>query len=188
MCINRYIYIYICIYLWQFSKNWETLTYPYILRSFLQEPLQKQGNLRLETPGRQCIQGSDMQSRVRAPRLGFRVYSPPEVDKIWLWVYCNKIPIYPIFHLLKGTIGSYLKQASKSRHGSFPRIGGPQYRPQHTIVLIIGTPKIVPLILGNPHIVHVVPCTTISSRFCQTRTRRKIRSSCADLQHKLGCC
>ena len=29
---------------------------------------------------------------------------------------------------------------------------GPQHRPQHTIVLIIGTPKMVPLILGNPHI------------------------------------
>ena len=29
-------------------------------------------------------------------------YSPPEVDRIWLWVYHNKIPIYPIFYLLKG--------------------------------------------------------------------------------------
>ena len=28
-------------------------------------------------------------------------YSPPSVDRIWLWVYCNKIPIYPIFYLLK---------------------------------------------------------------------------------------
>ena len=34
--------------------------------------------------------------------------------------------------------------------GSFPKIGEPQYRPQNTIVLIIGTPKRVPLILGNP--------------------------------------
>ena len=24
------------------------------------------------------------------------------MDRIWLWVYCNKIPIYPIFYLLKG--------------------------------------------------------------------------------------
>ena len=32
----------------------------------------------------------------------------------------------------------------------FLKIGGPQYRPQYTIVLIIGTPKKVPLILGNP--------------------------------------
>ena len=29
---------------------------------------------------------------------------------------------------------------------------GPQYEPHYTIVLIIGTPKKVPLILGNPHI------------------------------------
>ena len=29
---------------------------------------------------------------------------------------------------------------------------GPQFRPQNTIVLIIGTPKMVPLILGNPQI------------------------------------
>ena len=38
----------------------------------------------------------------------------------------------------------------------FPKIRGPQYRPQYIIVLIIGTPKKVPLILGNPHI---QPCT-----------------------------
>ena len=25
--------------------------------------------------------------------LRFRTYSPPEVDRIWLWVYANKIPI-----------------------------------------------------------------------------------------------
>ena len=29
---------------------------------------------------------------------------------------------------------------------------GAQYRPQNIIVLIMGTPKIVPLILGNPQI------------------------------------
>ena len=29
-------------------------------------------------------------------------YSPPEVDRIWLWVYHSKIPTYPIFYLLKG--------------------------------------------------------------------------------------
>ena len=36
---------------------------------------------------------------------GFRVYSPPEVDRIWLWAYYNKIPIYPIFYLPQGTTG-----------------------------------------------------------------------------------
>ena len=34
--------------------------------------------------------------------LRITVYSPPEVDRIWLWVYYNKIPLYPIFYLLKG--------------------------------------------------------------------------------------
>ena len=33
---------------------------------------------------------------------------------------------------------------------------GAQYRPQNTIVLIIWTPKKVPLILGNPHIPSVL--------------------------------
>ena len=34
----------------------------------------------------------------------------------------------------------------------FPKTGGSPYRPQNTIVLIIGTPKMVPLIFGNPQI------------------------------------
>ena len=34
--------------------------------------------------------------------LGFRVYSPPEINTVWLWLYYKKIPIYPIFYLLKG--------------------------------------------------------------------------------------
>ena len=29
-------------------------------------------------------------------------YSPPKVDRLWLWAYYNKILIYPIFYLLKG--------------------------------------------------------------------------------------
>ena len=29
-------------------------------------------------------------------------YSPPEVERIWLWVYYNKNPIYAIFYLAKG--------------------------------------------------------------------------------------
>ena len=35
-------------------------------------------------------------------------------------------------------------------HMVVPKIRGPQYRPQNTIILIMGTPKKVPLILGNP--------------------------------------
>ena len=39
-----------------------------------------------------------------------------------------------------------------TQYGSFPKIGGPQHRPQNTIILITGIPKKVPLILGNhPH-------------------------------------
>ena len=30
------------------------------------------------------------------------IYSPPLVDRIWLWVYHNKLPRYPTFYLLKG--------------------------------------------------------------------------------------
>ena len=33
----------------------------------------------------------------------------------------------------------------------FPKTGGPQYKTQDTTILTMGTPKKVPLILGNPH-------------------------------------
>ena len=58
-----------------------------------------------------------------------KVYSPPEVDRIWLWVYYNKIPIYPIFYLLKGdcrfarlqvrsALGSHLTKKGQKREVS----------------------------------------------------------------------
>ena len=28
--------------------------------------------------------------------------SRPQVGRIWLWVYSNKIPVYPIFYLFQG--------------------------------------------------------------------------------------
>ena len=31
-------------------------------------------------------------------------YSPPEVNRIWLWVYYKKIPIYPCSIYLRGTL------------------------------------------------------------------------------------
>ena len=34
--------------------------------------------------------------------LGFMVYSPPYVDRTWLWVVHNEIPIYPVFYVRKG--------------------------------------------------------------------------------------
>ena len=33
--------------------------------------------------------------------IGFRVYSPPEIERIWLWVYYNEITTYPMFYLFK---------------------------------------------------------------------------------------
>ena len=49
-------------------------------------------------------------------------------------------------------IGSYPKPESTLElrvYGSFPKQGELQYRPQN---VLIGTPKMVPLVLGNPHI------------------------------------
>ena len=40
-------------------------------------------------------------------------------------------------------------KASELGCGSSTEIGGGQYRPEYTIILIMGTPKLVPLILGN---------------------------------------
>ena len=40
--------------------------------------------------------------RATGVKVGREVYSPPSVDRIWLWAYYNKIPLYPIFYLLKG--------------------------------------------------------------------------------------
>ena len=50
----------------------------------------------------------------------------------------------------RGTLGT-LKGTDRV-YGSFPKIGGPQYGPQNTIILIMGTLNKVPLILGNPPI------------------------------------
>ena len=34
----------------------------------------------------------------------------------------------------------------------FPQVGGPQYRPQHTITLVVGSPGAITTILGTPHL------------------------------------
>ena len=41
----------------------------------------------------------------------WKPYSPPEVDRIWLWVYFNNIPIHPIFYLLKGAYKQFFRAA-----------------------------------------------------------------------------
>ena len=58
-----------------------------------------------------------MQVEGEGSRAGVHVYgqslkvwacSPPSVDRIWLRVYQNKIPIYPIFYLLRGDYNKFL--------------------------------------------------------------------------------
>ena len=39
--------------------------------------------------------------------------SPPLVDRFWLWVYSNMIPMYPIFDLLKGHYSSWAFPTSR---------------------------------------------------------------------------
>ena len=41
-----------------------------------------------------------MQLRAKGEELGLGLNT--KVDRTWLWVYYTKIPIYPIFYLLKG--------------------------------------------------------------------------------------
>ena len=68
----------------------------------------RQGLYLLE--GADCLVQSSEAVRVeKVVCVVFTIYSPPEVDRIWLWVYDNKMPIYPIFYLLKGDYrsGSY---------------------------------------------------------------------------------
>ena len=49
------------------------------------------------------VQGLGFRVQGSGFRVGdLRVCILPEVDRIWLWVFYNKIPIYPIFYLLKG--------------------------------------------------------------------------------------
>ena len=36
-------------------------------------------------------------------------YSPPSGDRIWLWANYNKIPMHPIFYLLKGDYDAVMR-------------------------------------------------------------------------------
>ena len=95
-----------------------------------------------------------------------KVYSPPEVDRTWLWVYYNKIPRYPIFYLLKGSYRTFRVPfqgfskstvlygapmvPSQSRYGNFPRLGVPFKSTHNKDYSILGS-ILGPLILGNYH-------------------------------------
>ena len=62
---------------------------------------------------------------------------------LYIYIYIHIIHISDSFSL------------SLSLYMVIYQIRGPQYRPQNTIILIIGTPKMVPLILGNPPHIHI---------------------------------
>ena len=47
-------------------------------------------------------QGKTSRSTWTMDALPFWRHSPPQVGRIWLWVYYNKVPIYYIFYILKG--------------------------------------------------------------------------------------
>ena len=44
-------------------------------------------------------------------------YTPLKVDRIWLWVYYNKILIYPIFYLHKGTMRAMVVHSRRCSAG-----------------------------------------------------------------------
>ena len=50
--------------------------------------------------------------------LHMKAYSPPQVDRKWLWVYYNKIPNYPIFYLLKGDYTCKYIHPGAEKHSS----------------------------------------------------------------------
>ena len=52
----------------------------------------------------------------------------------------------------RNVINSVGSQILQSFIWYFPKIEVPRYRRQNTIILIMGTPKQVPVSLGNPHI------------------------------------
>ena len=62
-------------------------------------------------------------------------YIPPYVDRIWLWVYYNKIPIYPIFYLLKGGCIPQLQKKQLPRKDC--EVAAP-HRPGFTVVFFWG--------------------------------------------------
>ena len=68
-----------------------------------------------------------------------QVYSPPQVDRIWLWIYENKIPIYPIFYLLKGDYTCLIRQSEPG-----------QFSPCNTPVILLYTiPCVTPWMHSN---------------------------------------
>ena len=66
----------------------------------------------------------------------------------------------------------------------FPKIGGPRKGPPNTTVLIFGTPKKVPLILGNYHLSVVAKGASFGIPACQRLLSRLIWASVKELKFK----
>ena len=61
-------------------------------------------------------------------------HSPPEVDRVWSWVYDNEIPIYPVFYLLKGDYNPNIYPSMIP--SSFPlSVYNPNHIPPYSIYL-----------------------------------------------------
>ena len=100
-------------------------------------------------------------------------YSFPQVDRIWFWVYFKKIPIYPIFYLLKGDYRRTVLQLelSASHAQSNGLTSHSQHLPHHercspnTGILISRTCHVyyinscVPQLLS----IHLLPCQRVAA-------------------------
>ena len=73
-----------------------------------------------------------------------RLFYPQLLDFLW-----SHVP-YALYRVPVDTNSCLIVPVPKNEYGSFPKKGEPQHRPQYTIILIMATPKMVPLILGNP--------------------------------------
>ena len=71
---------------------------------------------------------------------------PASVDK-----YNPYKPLYmPSFYFILRLPFHLILHYYLAKTWQFPIIGAPQYKPENTTLLLIGTPKSVPIILGNP--------------------------------------
>ena len=67
-----------------------------------------------------------MHSRQNLVRVGCS--NPPEVDRLWLWVCYNKVPVHRIFYLLKGdyqAVVLHIKLRLKPRSLKTHKTNGP---------------------------------------------------------------
>ena len=70
---------------------------------------------------------------------------------------------------------------------SFIKWGGPQYRFQNILILIIGTPKMPPVILGNPHVTPIFRIQEGTGSTCLSRGSAWALSSVREAQDIVPC-